>query len=74
MNINPSIHNKYCVASRFFEGGIFHELHEPIAIRENFTLEMFTESIYHWVILIIHEFFLLEKLEYTNLWKISPWK
>ena len=25
----------------FFEGEIFHEFHESIAIRENFTLEIF---------------------------------
>ena len=31
----------------FFEGEIFHEFHESIAIRENFTLEIFPLQMYY---------------------------
>ena len=31
----------YIPYSGFFQGGNFHEFHESIAIRENFTLEIF---------------------------------
>ena len=45
----------------FFKGENFHEFHESIAIRENFTLEIFTKSIRHCVLL-------------TSFVKISPSK
>ena len=34
------VHSKYRIAG-FFEGENFHKFHESIAIRENFTLEIF---------------------------------
>ena len=37
--------------ARFFEGENFHEFYESIAIRENFTLKIFTKSIRHCVLL-----------------------
>ena len=36
----------------FFEVENFHEFHESIAIRENITLEIFTKSIRHCVLLM----------------------
>ena len=49
--------------SRFFsKGENFHEFHESIANRENFTLEIFTNSIRHCVLLTrFVKIFLLEK-------------
>ena len=50
--------------SGFFEGENFHEFHESIAIRENFTLEIFTKSIRHCVLLMrFMKIFPLEKLD-----------
>ena len=37
-------------------------MNQLIAIRENFTLEMFTKHIYHWVLLTIHENFPPQKV------------
>ena len=47
-----------------FEGENFHEFHESIAIRENFTLKIFTKSIRHCVLLMrFVKIFPLEKLD-----------
>ena len=54
---------KYCI-SGFFEGENFHKFHESIAIRENFTFEIFTKSIRHCVLLMrFVKIFPLEKLD-----------
>ena len=42
-----ALRHTYCIAG-FFKGENFHE---SIAIRENFTLEIFTKSIRHCVLL-----------------------
>ena len=58
-----SVHVLYRIVG-FFEGEKFHEFQESIAIRENFTLEIFTKSIRHCVLLTkFMKIFPLKKLD-----------